>query len=148
MRCFVCGTNRHNIGVGGRSLEDLMQSSNCAAMWEYPNESGEIVKYVSHMERVEIGDLIFMFSSGCGIVGVGKAKEACFGPLLPGAHQRLRGDTYNAAEWQVPVEWLHWNAESVPSFKAWNATFYELSDPVWSERRDELLAHFKLNESP
>jgi hypothetical protein len=114
----------------------------CAAMWEWPPDSTMKVKYLEHMGRVKPGDLIFMFASGLGVIGVGSAKDCRLGPLFPGDYRRIRGDDYRGAEWQVPVEWLHWQPEDPCPFKGWNGTFYELANPAWEDRRAAVLRFF------
>jgi hypothetical protein len=94
------------------------------------------------MERVEPGDLIFMFAAGQGIIGVGCATGHRQGPFQPGDRARIRGDSWRAAEWHVPVEWLRWQPTAPCPFEGWNATFYELSDPAWEERRTAVLQFF------
>jgi hypothetical protein len=145
MPSFVCATNRRNFGINGTDLETLMRVKCCAAIWEYPPETQTKVKYLVHMKRVDVGSLIFMFASGLGVIGVGRATGGPIGPISPGAHSRLRGTDWSAAEWQVPVEWLYWNVDTPCSIRGVNSTFYELTDPTWTERRQTLFNFFKLN---
>ncbi len=84
MPSFICGTNRNNYGIGNVELESLMHTKECAAMWEYPPDSGTQVSHLSHMQAVDVGDLIFMFASGGIVIGVGKATGGAIGPIAPG----------------------------------------------------------------
>lgn len=144
--CFVCAANRPSLGVGGALLEDLMHNNDCAAMWEYPPDVAERVRYLERMQRVGAGDLIFMFAAGEGIIGVGRATAGCRGPLPPGHHQRLRAPSWAGEEWQVSVEWLRWQPDNPCPFQGFNATFYEITGPseTWDERREAVLAFFGL----
>lgn len=144
MSNFICGTNRNNFGVGGVELETLMRERECAAIWEYPPDEEVEVRYISHLKSVVVGDLIFMFASGLGVIGVGKAKGGAIGPISPGGYSRLRDSGWLGSEWQVPVEWIRWQPESPCSIRGANFTFYRLSDPTWTDRRSKLIAHFKL----
>ena len=57
---FVCATNRPWLGKNGQTLEVLMYNQRCAAIWEYPKDTGKTVHHLTHMQRVQGGDLIFM----------------------------------------------------------------------------------------
>lgn len=113
-------------------------------MWEYPADRAEKVRILEHMARVEPDDLIFMFASGKGIIGVGRATEARQGPFQPRDDGRIRGDSWRAPEWQVPVEWLHWDPDNPCPFHGWNATFYDVSGHTWDERREAVIRFFDL----
>lgn len=143
-RCFVCGTNRPQLGIGGQTLEALMHNRRCAAMWEYPPGSTERVRILGHMQRVECADLILMFATGEGIIGVGRAAETCHGPLGPGAPARIRGPEWLGMEWQVPVQWLRWQPDTPCPFRGWNATFYDVTGILWDGRREAALQFFGL----
>jgi hypothetical protein len=144
MHYFVCGTNRPEVGRDGRSLEALMHDNHCAAMWEYPEDREERVRILEHMGRVEPGDLIFMFATGVGVIGIGKATKSRLGPLQPGDGRRIRGDSWRAPEWQVPVEWVRWQPDNPCEVTGWNATFYEVTGDTWDGLRKAVIQHFNL----
>jgi len=142
---FVCATNRPCLGKNGQTLELLMYNQCCAAIWEYPKDTGKTVHHLTQMQRVQAGDLIFMFATGgVGIIAVGEAIGSCNGPFPVGDERRIRGDNWRAAEWQVPVKWLRWESANSCPFNGWNTTFYEVSGPKWSDRREPVIKHFRL----
>lgn len=145
MASFICGTNRNALGIGGVDLETLMHEQNCAAVWEYPPDVEKQVNYLSHLKSVDVGDLIFMFASTLGVIGVGKAQGGPVGPIGLGDSSRLRGPKWLGAEWQVPVDWLCWQPEQPCDIRGNNATFYHLGDPTWTERREMLFDFFGLS---
>jgi len=123
-----------------------MYNQRCAAIWEYPKDTGKSVHHLTHMQRVRVGDFIFMFATGgVGIIAVGEAIESCKGPFPVGDDHRIRGDNWRAAEWQVPVKWVRWDSTNPCPFNGWNATFYEVSGGKWRDRREPVIKHFKLD---
>lgn len=145
MPCFVCSTNRPCLGKNGQTLESLMFKNHCAAMWEYPIECTKKVRILSHIQRVEPGNLVFMFAAG-HILRVGIATHHCDGPLVPGNARRIRSDEWGDTEWQVRVRWLPVDLEQPCQFPGWNATFYELKGPTWADRLNDVFEHFHLDE--
>jgi hypothetical protein len=99
------------------------------------------------MARVQPSDLIFMFATGgVGIIAVGRATGSRQGPFPVGDDRRIRGDNWRAAEWQVRVKWLRWESANPCPFNGWNATFYEVSGPKWSDRREAVIQHFNVDD--
>ena len=137
---FVCNTDRRQgkrTVTGGFALEEEMFNRGFATAWES-------FKFPSHMEQVDVGDAIFMFAKGIGIVGIGMAKGKCE-TLMPDDPDRIRNfaDEDNTPEWRVPVQWLaqkdeagayRWNS---PNFTFWNVT-----DSQYDEFREGVKMHF------
>jgi hypothetical protein len=121
-----------------------MHDKHCAAMWEYPQNRTEKVRILGHMGRVLTNDLIFMFATGVGVIGVGRATGSRQGPLQPEDDRRIRGDSWRAAEWQVAVEWRRWQPNNPCPIQGWNATFYDVSGAIWDRRRATILQYFGL----
>src|SRR5262249_44279283 len=66
--------------------------------WEYPGDRAERARIPAHLGRVEPGDLIFLFATGVGVIGVGGRLSRGWGPLQPGDGRRIRGEA-----WRAPV---------------------------------------------
>jgi hypothetical protein len=139
MHYFVCATNRCG---NDRTLEEAMHEHNCAAMWEWEDGIGT-VSYLAHMEEVQKGDLIFMFARGkVGILGVGKATGVRQGPFPPGHARRIRSG-WEADEYQVPVEWLHWVVDADACPFRFRGTFLNVSGPTWDKQRQAVIQHYQ-----
>src|SRR5262249_42794540 len=123
--------------------EDLMHEQNFAAIWGYPSHWDADVHYLSHMQEVQQGDLIFMFRAGTGIIGVGRAVGPIQGPFLPGDDSRIRGDGWEAAEWRVPVRWIRWQPHNPCEGFGSPWAFYNVTH---RPHLAEVLNHFGLNE--
>ena len=145
MHYFVCATNRPCLGKNGQTLELLMYNQCCAAIWEYPKDTGKTVHHLTHMQRVQAGDLIFILRQ----VGWGSSRWVKRLALVTGRSRSAMTEEFAAttgvqAEWQVPVKWLRWESANSCPFNGWNATFYEVSGPKWSDRREPVIKHFRL----
>lgn len=129
-RFFVCNTDRRWDIIA----EKRMRQRGYAAAWEE-------FRYPSHMEQVKLGNLIFMYGKGVGIIGIGQAT-ASHEVLQPADAGRLREG--NTLEWRVPVNWLAWaDDDSAPRvWKSPNATFFEVSDDKRRDLRERIARHF------
>ncbi|MBI5141654.1 MAG: phospholipase D family protein [Nitrospirae bacterium] len=136
-RFFVCNTHRRNgvlTSTGGYHLEEEMHNQGFAVAWED-------FKYPSHMKRVELGDAIFMFAKGVGIIGVGVAKAVCE-TLSSSQAGRLSYD-YDSIEWRVPTRWLAWtDADGAFPWRSPNCTFCDVTQSKYDEFRAGVMAHF------
>jgi hypothetical protein len=130
-RMFWCNTNRGK-GGGGNSLEERMHARSFAAAWTGVDHPDRTFNYPDHMRRVRRGDLIFMYSNGLGVIGVGRATESRLELLFRDHPDRLRGyatEGRNDEEWRIPVTWLAWNEANPCEIKPLRGSFLEISDP-------------------
>lgn len=131
-RFFVCNTNRRNSSED----ETRMHDRGFAAAWEP-------FQHEKHMERVEQGDLIFMFAKSVGIIGIGRAKGQTQ-ILEPDDSDRLMPSTpeWREREWRVPTDWLAWYDND--SIYPWSqrATFLDVTKDKYKHLRDGVLSTF------
>ena len=129
-RFFVCNTDRRWSPVA----EQRMRQRGYAAAWED-------FRHPSHMQKVKLGNVVFMYAKGVGIKGIGRAK-APYEVLQPGNPDRLRNG--HTAEWRIPVDWLAWEEDDADSFSwdAPNATFFEVSGDKYRRLREGVRRHF------
>lgn len=134
LRYFLCNTDRAHSDrsvSGGFVLEDLMHEKCYAAAWEE-------FSYPSHMERVNRGDIVFMYANQKGIIAVGQAKDTCE-TLQVGSNERIFNGT-NTPEWRIPVDWLIWEDELPSSWSPHaDQTFVEVSKDLYFTRREDVM---------
>lgn len=129
---FLCNTDKRY----DPEAENLMKYRHFAAAWE----PFDITK---HFKRAGQGDLILMYKNRVGIIAIGKA-EGGYESLLPTESGRiLEGDT---PEWRIPVKWLRWvrDENGCPWKPHTSKTFVEVSRAIYSDRRNQVLRHFKV----
>ena len=139
MRYFLCNTDRAwSEGEFGRLTDETnMHERRRAAAWvEF--------SYPDHMRRARKDDLIFMFASGVGLIGVGRATGPC--RVLPDGHpDRVAPADENREEWQIPVVWLRWQTANPCVWDIYPiVTFIDISGSTWNARRQRALRHFGL----
>lgn len=140
-RYFICNTDRRHAErtpTGGYVLEQKMFVRGFAAAWETFN-------YTGHMKQVEIGDAIFAFAKGIGIIGIGIAKDECETLNLDDPDRILSyPNEENTPEWRVPVQWLEWTDEAgaCRCNSPLTVTFYNITGSQYDAFREKIRAHF------
>ena len=95
-RFFVCNTNRRYsplTATGGSAMEQEMYSRQLATAW-VP------FKFPSHMQLVALGDGVFMFAKGVGIIGIGVATARCEFVSATASNRLWYKDEDNILEWR------------------------------------------------
>jgi hypothetical protein len=139
---FLCNTDRSHgrfSASSGYEREEIMKRTGFAAAWEHFDHG-------SHMRAVQPGDLILMYASGAGILGVGKAVGRCeiLGPGNPDRISRIFSEEESGREWRIPVDWLRWvnEGEACPWKGVLPPTFQDVSGERWGNHRDNVVRHF------
>ncbi len=138
---FSWNNTARGVGPGGTILETRMRDRCFSAGWT----SGDFGRfnYPSHMRNVGIGNVIFMYASKCGVIGVGVASGTVdiIPPSAPDRLRRFEDEGHNQEEHRIPVRWVLWHEDNpcvvFPPIdpREYNATFRDISG------EDGLLRH-------
>jgi HKD family nuclease len=97
---FICNSDRRNrtrTADGGYLHEELMQSLGTAMAWE-------TFRYSEHMSRARIGDIVFLFAKGKGVIAVGEVTEEV--EVADGVHINRLSSVADTTEWRICVNWV------------------------------------------
>ncbi|HDZ9157079.1 phospholipase D family protein [Vibrio cholerae] len=135
---FICNSDRRNgtrTSDGGYLHEELMLSLGVAMAWETFN-------YPEHMSRARIGDIVFLFAKGKGIIAIGIVTETVI--VADGISRERFSSEADTKEWRISVNWitqrnksLNYRLDSPPL-----CTFLDISANKHKAIRDGVLNYF------
>jgi hypothetical protein len=140
VKYFLCNSNRKNAdrkGTAGFLHEERMLQRGFAVAWEPFNFPG-------HMTMSRIGDVVFLYAKGCGVIAIGRVIGS-LERLRTGEPGALGNDIVNdgIVEWRLPVDWLFKVEDSdAAPIEPLNSTFHDISDVKHVQRIEGIISHF------
>jgi len=136
---FICNTNRkydERNETNSYKLEDAMFSRGFACAWD-PFRSQK------DMEQVNVGDAIFLYAKGIGIIGIGQATGK-IEVLEPNDPDQIRNNEFKSRERRIPVIWLKEasEADAYKKYKSQNFTFRNITGSRYDDLREDIKIHF------
>ena len=135
---FFCNSDRRNgnrTDTGGYYHEELMLSKGYALAWETYN-------YISHIQKVVAGDIIFLYANRRGVIAIGEATGAAESIVNP---ENKLSKTALTTEWRVPVKWFTpRDSQLSVGILEHNirATFLDISEEKYKDMRNNIFNYF------